>query len=107
MDNNSDEKLLIMQDTIEGNRQDSDEKTKELTEDLTETITTMMDQIKKLKYSLEQKYSPKVRDPTTMVLANKRDPPLEGGNSTKMVSCGLSKMRPAHQNYMNSSSRHK
>ena len=46
MDNNSDEKLLIMQDTIEGNRQDSDEKTKELTEDLTETITTMMDQIK-------------------------------------------------------------
>ena len=56
MDNKSDEQLVILQATIQANRQDSDEKTKNLTEYLTETITSMMDQIKISKYSPYQKY---------------------------------------------------
>ena len=39
MDKNSDEQLLIMQATIEANRQDYDEKMKKLTEKLTAIIT--------------------------------------------------------------------
>ena len=35
-----------MQDTIEANRQESDNKTKNLIEDLTEIITSMVDKIK-------------------------------------------------------------
>ena len=46
MDNNSDEKLLIIQVTIEANRQDSKEKTKKITEYLTGMIAQIMDQIK-------------------------------------------------------------
>ena len=46
MDNKSDDQLLIVQATIEPNKQDSDEKMKNLTEDLTEMIASMMDLIK-------------------------------------------------------------
>ena len=46
MDKKADYQLLIMQDTINASRQDSDKKTKNLTEDLTEMITSMIDQIK-------------------------------------------------------------
>ena len=46
MDKNSDEQLLVMQATIEANRQDYDEKMKKLTEELTAIIISMMDQIK-------------------------------------------------------------
>ena len=42
-DKKFDEKLLIMQATIESNRQDYDEKIKKLTADLTEIITSVMD----------------------------------------------------------------
>ena len=40
--------------------------------------------------------SPKSQDPTAVVLANNKDPPLEVGHSTKMLACGLSNMKPAH-----------
>ena len=30
----------------------------------------------------------KDQDHTTMVLANKKDPPLDGGHYTKLVACG-------------------
>ena len=90
-----------MKATIEPNRKYSDEKTKNITEDLTAIITSMMDKIKISKYSPEQKDSPKAQNPTTVVPANKRDPPLEYGNYKKMVACGLSNMRSAHKNYMN------
>ena len=46
MDNKSDEHLLLMQTTIESNRQDSDEKTNNIIEYMTAMITLMMDQIK-------------------------------------------------------------
>ena len=52
MDNKSDEKLLIKQDTIESNKQYYDEKMKNLTQDLIVKITSMMDHIKTLKSSL-------------------------------------------------------
>ena len=105
MDNNSYEQLLIMQATIDANRQYSDEKTKRLTENLTEIISSMMDQIKISKESTGNKDSPKAQDHTTAVPANNNDPPLEGGNSTKMVSYGLSNMIPDLQNSMNYLSR--
>ena len=44
----------------------------------------MMGQIKLSKYSPEKKGSPKARYPTTVVPDKKRDPPLEGGYSTKI-----------------------
>ena len=42
---------------------------------------------------------------TIVVTANKKAPPLEGGNSTELVACGLSNMIPAQENSMNYSSR--
>ena len=46
-------------------------------------ITSMMDHIKILKYSPDKKDSSKAQDPTTVVPAKKKAPPLEGGNSMK------------------------
>ena len=45
MDYKSDEQLIFMQATIEANRQDSDEKMKNITEYLPAIITSMMDHI--------------------------------------------------------------
>ena len=82
MDNKSDYQLLIMQATIESNNKYSDDKIKKLTAYLTWMITSMMDQIKISKSSLDKKYSPKVQYTTTVVPANKKSPPLEGGHYT-------------------------
>ena len=84
MYNKSDDKLLIMQDTIEANMQYYDEKMEKLAEDLTSMITSMVDQIKISKSSNEKKDSQKDQYPTTVVLANKRDQPLEGGHYSKV-----------------------
>ena len=65
-----------MQATIEGNRQYSDEKIRKLIEYLIAMITSIMDQIIISKSSLDNKDSPKAQDPTTIVPANKMDPPL-------------------------------
>ena len=46
MDSKSDYQLLLMQSSIEANRQDYDEKMKKLREDLTAMITSMMYEIK-------------------------------------------------------------
>ena len=73
-----------MKATIGANRQDYDEKMMKLTEELTAMITSMMDQIDILKSSPDKKDSPKVQDPTTLVPANKRDPLMESGCSTKI-----------------------
>ena len=61
MDNKSDYQLLIMQATVESNKQDYDEKIKKLTADLTGMIASMMGQIKTSKTSPDKKYSPKIR----------------------------------------------
>ena len=44
----------------------------------------MTDQIKISKYSPGKNYSPNPQDPTTVVPDKTREPPLEGGNSTKI-----------------------
>ena len=102
MDNKSGDQLLIIQDTIEANRKDYDEKTKKITEYLTAMITSMMDYIKISKSSPDKKDSSKDQDPTTVVLAKKRAPSLESGHSEKLVECRLSNMRSAYQNSMKS-----
>ena len=84
MHNKSDDHLLTMQATIKSNRQDYDDKTKNITEYLTEMIISMMDKIKILKTSPDKKDPPKDQYYTTLVPANKRDLPLEGVNSTKV-----------------------
>ena len=84
MDLKSYDLLLILKATIEDNKQNYDEKMKKLTEDLTAMIASMMYQIKTSKYSSDKKYSSKSQGSTTLVPANKRYPPFEGGHSTKI-----------------------
>ena len=84
MDNNSDYQLLIMQAIIESNNQYSDDKIKKLTADLTGIIASMMDQIRISTSSPDKKDSQKAQDSTTVVPANKKSPPMEGGHSTKI-----------------------
>ena len=78
MDNKSDEQFIIMQATIETNKQDmrsnkqeSDKKMMNTTEDfksmLTSTITSMMDRINMSKYSPSQRDSPNPQDHTNFV----------------------------------------
>ena len=59
MDNKLDNQLLIVPDTIEANRQYSDEKMKNLAEYLTVMIKSIMDHIKTSKYSPDKKDLPK------------------------------------------------
>ena len=94
MDKKSYEQLLTIQATIETNRQETDEKKIEtdekitkITEDLkvfTATITSMMDQTNNSKFSPSQKDTSTPPDPTTVVPANRRDPPLDRGHYTKI-----------------------
>ena len=56
--------------------------------DIKETLkfftTFMMDKTNSPKYSPTQKDTSTPSDPTTVVPTNRRDPPLEGGHSTKI-----------------------
>ena len=91
MDNKSDDQLLIIQDTIDSNRQYYDEKTKKQDsklDKLTAMVENMMDQIQILNYLPDKTNPPKSQDPTTALQANNKAPPLEGENSTKMVVYG-------------------
>ena len=51
---------------------------------ITSTIKSMMNKIDISKYSPDQRDSPKAQYPTTMELSKRRDPPLDGGHSTKI-----------------------
>ena len=91
MNNNSDAHFIIMKSVIESNKEQmivnkpySDEKIMNITEDFNANLTTITDQINTLKYSPTHKHSPKPPDPTTVVRANRRDPPLDGGQSTQI-----------------------
>ena len=94
MDNKYYEKLLIMPAKIEANRKESNDKIKNLTEDLkaiiTSTITWIIFQINISESFPYHKDSPKAQDPTNMVPANRKDPPLDGGDYTKIgVMCNI------------------
>ena len=84
MDNKSDDQLLIREDNIESNSQYYDDKAKKTTEELTPMVASMIDQIKISKSPPENKDSPKDQNTTTVVLANKKAPPLEGGYSRRI-----------------------
>ena len=91
MDTNSDEQFLIIQATVEGNNQETDEKqinTDEklthITENLKVLTAFMMDQNKNSKFSPDQKYTPTPLEPTAVVPANRRAPPLDIVHSTKI-----------------------
>ena len=97
MDNKSDEQFLVVQDEIDVNKQETekkeintDEKLTHITEDLkvlTATITSIMDQNKNSKFSPAQKNTSNPPYPTTVVPYNRKFPPLDGRNSTKI--CGM------------------
>ena len=59
----------------------------------------MMDQIKMPKSSQDKTDSPKEQDPTTVVLANKKAPPLEGGNLTKKYGMWTIKHETSSQKF--------
>ena len=62
MNDHSDDQLLLMQATIDYNRQAYDEKMKKLIEDLIAMSASIMDQIKILKFSPDKKDSPKAHN---------------------------------------------
>ena len=96
MDNKSDEQLLVIEVTIEDNKQESDKNHKETADKITlptekqnetnETLKLIMATMNKDKNNIS-KSSPSQKDtltppePTTRVQTNKRSPPLEGGIS--------------------------
>ena len=83
MGNKSDDHLLVIQATIDANRQNSEYKMKNLTEDLTEMIASRMYQIKMSKYSIDKNNPKNLQYAINVVLDNKKASPFEGGNSTK------------------------
>ena len=62
----------------------TDEKITQLIETLNNLTAFMMDHNKIPKYSPTQKDTSTPLDPTTVVLTNRRAPPLKRGNSTKI-----------------------
>ena len=61
-----------------------DEKLTQITEDLKVLTAYMMDQTNNSKLSPSQEDTSNPPDPTTVVPANIRAPPLDGGHSTKI-----------------------
>ena len=94
MEKKSDEQFIIMQTIIEANKQemisnkqDSNEKMTKFTEEFEAMIAAIIYLISTSKYLPTKKNSPKPPHPTTVVPANRRAPPLDGGQSTK--KCGM------------------
>ena len=91
MDTKSDKQFLVIKAAIDVNNQDTDknqvntdEKLKLLTENLQVLTAFMMDQTNLSKSSPSQKDTSNPQDPSTVVLANRRSPQLDGVNSTKI-----------------------
>ena len=87
MENNDEEHFIIL---IKYYKQDSDEKMTKLSEDFKTLYAVLSDQINKLNQinaifsSPTQKDASTPPNPITVVPDNRRTPPLEGGNSTKI-----------------------
>ena len=86
------EQFIIIQASIEAkkqemksNKKDYDEKMRKSTEEFKAMLAAIKDQINNLKYLLTHKDSPNPLDPTNVVPTNRRAPPLEGGQHTKIV----------------------
>ena len=85
------EQFLVIEATIKSNKQEADEKQMKtddkltlLTENLQVFTSFMMDHTNISKSSPAQKDTSTPPYPITVVPANRRDPPLEGGHSTKI-----------------------
>ena len=84
MDKKSEEQLVLMKDEIENNKQEMKAEMKDIKETLKVFTKFMLDQTNISKFSPTQKDALTPPDPTTVVLTNSTDPPLEGGHSTKI-----------------------
>ena len=91
MYNKSDYQFLVIQATIDDNRQASDDKMNSKLDKQDYTLDKLMAMVKNMtdknqnSNSLpENMDSPKAPDPTTAVPANNKAPPLEGGYSKKI-----------------------
>ena len=74
---------------MKANKQEYDEKTTKFVEKFKAVIASITDQNNNLKYSQTQKDSLKPPNPTTLVPHKRRDPPLDGVKSTKLIACGI------------------
>ena len=83
MENKSNEHLIITQAEVEANKQNYDKKTTKFTEELKTMLTANTYQINSLKSLPTQKDSQNPSDPNTVVPANRRASPLDGGKYTK------------------------
>ena len=89
MDTKSDDQFLVIEATIEANKQESGKNHNETAEKIkenNETLKQILVEMKKdknniSKYSIYQKDTLTPPDPTTTVQTNRRDPTLEGGIS--------------------------
>ena len=73
-----------MKEEIENNKQEMKAEMKDIKETLKVFTTLIMDQTKISKSSPTQKNTSTPPDPTTVILTNRRAPPLEGGHCTKI-----------------------
>ena len=88
IDNKLDEHILFMQYLVDTNKKVNDELKKKLNKHDSGLykIKTLHKQVlvQNQIYSPDKMDSPKAQYPTNVVPANKKAPPLEGGNSTKI-----------------------
>ena len=91
MDTKYDEQFLLIKATIKSNKQEADKNHKEtnekltlITDNLQVLIELMTDKTNIQKSSPAYKDTQTYLDPTTVVPTNNRDPPLEGGHTTKI-----------------------
>ena len=91
MDTNYDEQFLVIESTIEANKQEADKNQKKtdekitlLTENLQVLTVLMIDKTNISKSSPAYKDTSTHPEPITVILTNKRYPPFEGGISTKI-----------------------
>ena len=96
MQNKSYEQFIITQATIEANKQetkynkqDYNDKMTKFKEDFKAMSEAITDNINTFKSSTYQKDSSKPQDLTTVVSDNRKATTLDGGQSTKLLSCGI------------------
>ena len=87
MENKSDEHFIIMQSSIEDYKQDSDERMTKFSEEFKTMFAVISNQINTMLSSSTKKNASTNPEPNTLVSANRRAPPLEGGHSIKI--CGM------------------
>ena len=95
MDNKSEDLFILMIEEIENNKQEMKAEMKDIKEEMEDEMkdiketpktfaTLMMNQTNISKSSLDQKDTSTPPEPATVVPTNRRDSPLEGGQSTKI-----------------------